>query len=236
MENQSQIHIDGTNVNEVVIRHGEAPEIHEPVRVSLNGSIEAPREFFRKRYELHEAKDTHVIYSKDKLFVELRCNEKEFDGATIRGELKENEEIKSLGINQEKTFTHADLLKKLKFMRRYFKEIDGYNVLIDNLQKLKVNVQRDIQAESDNRGNKTASIDVKVKTETALNFTMKTNLYKGLKEVVFQVDICCDVRENTMSLWLESVEMKDLQTDQRNESIGNIIEYFDSFNIVCIEQ
>lgn len=150
MENQPQIHIDGTNVNEVVIRHGDAQKIHEPVRVALNGSIEAPREFFKKRFDLHEPKATHVVYSKDKLFIELHCHEKDFDGSMVRGELKENEEIKSLGINQEKTFTHGDLLKKLKFMRRYFKEMDGYQVLIDNLQKLKVNVQRDIQAESDN--------------------------------------------------------------------------------------
>jgi hypothetical protein len=67
-----------------------------------------------------------------------------------------------------------------------------------------------------------------------LNFNLLMPIYVGYTKHKFDVEICLDVRSRSISLWLESVELKELMDSETEKIMTTEIGRFG--DVVCIEQ
>ena len=61
-------------MNEVIIREGAAPKVLDPkapVKMNVNGTINAPYEYLTKRIDCIKQKDCHIIVNREKITIEL---------------------------------------------------------------------------------------------------------------------------------------------------------------------
>lgn len=237
MENQKIEVVLNENQKELIIREGQAEKIQEPKIVSLTGTIESPKEWLLKRKESgqFDAKDCHVTFSYEKLFIKLVVNESDHYATTITGQAVLNPDLVKFGVNAGKLWTKNELKQFLKMNRAFFKDVDSNLQIVTNLEKFSASVQTQIDDHKDDRGNKKQNIEVKVDSNLNLNFVLQMPIYIGQSDSVFQVEICFDVRENTITIWLESPELQETIIKQRALLIDKNIEPFKS-EFVVIEQ
>lgn len=233
---EKKINITMDNVGDtatLIIREGSAAKIFEPQRVSLCGTINSPAKYCEIHTDL-DKKKAIIKFSYDGLFIVLDCDPSDELAPKINGKMEINSDLNKFCINDDEMFSISELLKLLKMNRIYFAQRDTLAPLVTNLSKFKVKVDTEIQKEeSDNRGNKKDSVEVKVTSDIPLAFTLKMPLYKGAEESTFKVDICFDVRDAALELWLESVELAELLKEQAKSAIDDQLKKFDRF--VCIQ-
>jgi hypothetical protein len=222
---------------ELVIREGQAEIIREPKIVNLSGTIETPKEYLAKRKVSgqFEAKNCHVIFSYQKLFITFIVNESNHFSSTITGKAEVNPELLKFGINHSKIWTKNELKQFLKMNRAFFKDIDSAMKIITNLEKFSASVQTQIDDHKDDRGNKNQHLQVKVDANIDLNFVLSMPIFIGQANTTFQVEICFDVRDNAISIWLESPELQEAMISQRQKLIDDNIDCFKE-EFVVIEQ
>lgn len=236
MVNDSKVaaKLAGDGVKEIIVREGDALIIRETKKVQLEGTVSAPSEFYKKRKSEHHVLGSHVLFNKDKGTIVLIVDEKDYYHTTVTGTLEEAIDLKKFGINTTKTFTVKELMTFLKMNRFHFLDKDANMKIVNNLQKFSANVTQALVDESSTRGDMTQSLAVKVTTNLDLNFSLKMPIYKGFKEHKFQVEICFEIRDKAVSIWLESVELKELMDAEKENIFKLELENFK--DIVCIEQ
>ncbi len=221
---------------ELVIREGSALKLQEPKIVEINGTIEAPQEWLRKRKDKIDCKNSHVIFSYIGMFIKFVVNESDHYATTITGKTNINPDLLKFGINSDaKKWTKNDLKQFLKMNRAYFSDIDSNMKIVTNLEKFSASVQTQIDDHKDDRGNAKKSLEVKVDSNLDLNFSLSMPIFTGQPDSKFLVEICFDVRENAISIWLESAELQEAIITQRAILIEKNIEDFKA-EFVVIEQ
>lgn len=221
---------------ELIVREGQALPVSNPNCIDLTGTIEAPKEFWEKRQTEHKEKDCHIVYSYDGLYVKLVCDETLQWYKRVTGQMKKNPDLAEFNINTGTTYQVQQLHTKLKFMRMFFSDKEKYTELLNNLQKQKTSIQTEIEKEFSDRGDKKNAHTVVVTSDMALGFNLTMPLYKGGQPVKFKVDICFDVRDRNIDVWLESVELKEALATEATERIDKVVNYFKEQEIACIEQ
>ena len=90
-------------MNEVIIREGAAPKVLDPkapVKMNVNGTINAPFEYLTKRIDCINQKECHIIVNREKITIELVVNESdEYARGTIAGTLQYHPKFEDFGIN-----------------------------------------------------------------------------------------------------------------------------------------
>jgi len=235
MENKNQINVpEGTK--ELIIREGEALDVSHliPQKVSISGTITAPRMYIEKRKRMHEDIKVHVLFSRENMQIKLICDEKNKIGTEITGKLLLNPELLKFKINTPVTYTLNELKQFLKMNRSFFVNVDENFKIVSNLEKVKISVQTQIEQEKDTRGNKTDNYQVKVDSGLEMSFNLDLPVYLGQPKKKFKVDICLDVRDKAVSVWLESVELREIEISERDAIINAELESFSDY--VVIEQ
>ncbi len=223
-------------VKEIIIREGKALEPTPPIKlvdVVLNGTIEAPSEYFIKRPGQFANDRAHVIYSKnpEKLFITLTTNEhKERPKYSITGKLVISDELNVFGIAYKATqtpklYTVQDLAKVLRFNKRLFTDAGEAKIMIEGLTKFKIKVSQEAQMLKDKGGNITESFAQNVKHDCPMEFTLKMPVFKGKEDVKFKIEINFEVKSaNDIVLWLESTELATIMETQSATFIDEELE------------
>ncbi len=196
---------------EHIVRTGDAPKVYDPVKVELNGNLDAPVRYFNARKDLirnlgeyFDLRRTHVILHLAELFVRLVCDEASKFGSVITGYLRPAEHYVGLGINSGKTFSPEDLAGLLKRKLWLFADqAEGLRV-IGELRNFKGEVKTDLQASKDDRGNVRNRFEVSVKSNVPVSVKMRMPLFAGQADVTFDVDINLEVRGNSVLCYLDS--------------------------------
>lgn len=222
-------------IKELVIRQGDAEKIQLPKIINITGTIASPAEYLLKRKSELVAKNCHVIFSYIKMYIKLIVDESNHYSATITGQTELNPDLKKFGINETRLFTIKELKQFLKFNRIFFAEIDANMKMITNLERFSASVQTQIDAHSNDRGDKKQSLEVKIDSNLDLNFVLNMPIFTGESASKFQVEVCCDIRDGATSIWLESPELQSLIITGREALIKKNIEPFKS-EFVVIEQ
>lgn len=223
-------------VKELIIREGEALPLREPKIVDITGTIQAPAEFLLKRKDNVKSDKSHVLFSYNNLFIKLVTNENDHYSTTVTGKLIINKELEKFGINSDcKKWTKTELKTFLKMNRSFFKDVDSNLKIVTNLEKFSVSVQAQIDDHKDNRGNSKSNVDIKVDSNLDLKFTLLMPIFIGQPASSFEVEICFEVRDNGISIWLESPELQQLIISTRETLINKNIEPFKE-DFVVIEQ
>jgi len=220
---------------ELIIREGEALPLKEERIVNISGTIVAPAEYYNKRKDIINPKKCNVIYSYRDLFIKLTVNEDNHYASIIEGKAVLNPDLTKFGINSTKTWTKTELKQFLKMNRAFFKDLDSNLKMVLNLEKFSASIQGQIDEHKDNRGNSKNNVEVKVDTNLDMNFTLQIPIFIGQETTSFQVEICFDVRDNGITIWLESPELQEAIIKQREVLIDKNIECFKA-EFVLIEQ
>lgn len=212
-------------VKELVIRQGDAPKVQVPKKLELSGSIQGPVEFATKRKADIDAKKTYVEYSYEKGTIKLVVGEKDEVNTVVTGALEKTPQLQQLevftgsGMPKERTVTEMSRL--LKFNKGLFAESDVATKMIESLAKLKIKVDQTIEKNDNERGNKKDNFEVSVTSGIPLDFTLSVPLFKGFPNSKFKVEVCFDVRDRSISLWLESPELTELIYTETQKIIMN---------------
>jgi hypothetical protein len=230
----------GASSCEVIVREGSAPKVVEPIVLKTEGTLRSIGEFLGKRKTHPGAGQQEVDPSKTVVKVDrtnreivLYLNPTNPLGTVITGRLELSDELKPFHINEEKYFTRKDLIKLLRFNRALFNDLDKHTELLAAYQAFQAKAKSDMGAEDDTRGNKKFAFQKEVKSNIPESFVLNAPIFKGEKAVAFRVEICLEVTDaGGAEFWFESVEMKELHDEQRDELIKEQLEFCSDFPIL----
>lgn len=224
-------------VAELVIREGQANNIEEAEHLVINGVLSAPSTWASKKNENYESKYAHVVYSVSDREITLVTSEFYKRGrTTVIGQTKIHPDLKKLGINGRLKLSAKQLSELLKFNRIHFPDRDENMQIVSNLNNLKVRVEKEIEDSNDFKGNKKSLFEQRLHTEMNLSFKLAMPLYVGQRDKTsFTVDINFDITDGSVSFWLESVELKELQEKVFNEMLEKELNVFSELGITTIE-
>lgn len=233
MENEKfQFNVGKDGITEVIFREGAALPPVPPEKVNITGTIIAPDNYQKVRINQIDNQLAVVTYSYEGMYVKLDLNPKDSYADKITGKLEPNPVINSFGINTQKKYTVKDLISFLKLNRFYFNDKDACMAIVANLQKFKADVQIKIEATDDNRGNKKNLDETSVTTDVPLEFTLKFPLFKGQADFTFKVEVCFEVRDGGITLWLESVELAEAFLNVRKGIIDAEVAKFSDLVVI----
>lgn len=217
---------------ELVIRHGEADPIIQPLEIAIVGTISAPSDFMEVRSSQVDKMKAIIMFSFANREIVLEVDPTDKFAPTITGKLVENPVLKNFGINTQKLFTIVDMIRFLKMNRAYFAEVDKCMSMVNNLNQFKAKINVEIEKLNDNRGNKKDLTEVSVKTDIPLTFELSLPMFIGHSPVKFQAEICFDVRDAGISLWLESVELAEMLIKEAERVIAEELKTFDEYVVI----
>ncbi|MEL6667954.1 MAG: hypothetical protein AAFP08_03235, partial [Bacteroidota bacterium] len=158
---------------------------------------------------------------------ETNDTEDKHGGYVVTGKLNPSSQVRSLGINNEnQIYTAKTLGRKLKMNRALFADRDKSMEIITKLQKFKATVTQELEKEDDLSGNKLYHFEQKVQSQFKMEFALSTPIYQGLDKKTFKVQVRFDVTDGSVTYWLESPELKELQDKDRESIIANQVDRF----------
>lgn len=223
------------NSNEMVLRISDAIPIEIPVGLKIVGAIDGPYKFWEKRKNDHNPQKCHVVYDKIEGKISLYINETSAkEGHVITGKVMPNPELIAMFINSNKEFSCKELMEHLKMNRVMFEDRMVNAKIVNQLQMFRVKVVNDKEQSDDYKGNQKNVNNFTLETEFEASFVIKCPIFKGGDVKTFRVEVLVSVTDGDVLYWLESVELRELQTSEKyillEKQLGNFNE------LVKIEQ
>lgn len=217
--------LEHVNGNEIIIREGKAIEIKPPEKIEISGDIRTVKSFIDKRKKLNPAVDPQglaglqginpdravVTVDKSDLSITLELDPEYFYGAVVEGKLEMEPELLKFNINNGGKFTQQELIKLLRFNKRFFADTAAHETLLKSYMALDVKVTADLKNNApDNRGNRSNSFEKKITSNIPEDFILLIPIFKGQEPKKFRVEIILDSTDGSTRFWLESVELAEL--------------------------
>lgn len=217
-------------VGEIVIREGEALKIHEPVKVAISGTIDAPARWLETRMRLGLVNQgaNHVLVDREKLSITLQCNENNHYGSNISGKLIVSPEFKKFGINSGEYLTNFEMAELFKMNRSCFENKQVAMKLVTELQNFKAKVDKDIEKMDNNRGDRRLLINQAVQSNLPEHFNIFIPIFKGTPKQTINVEVY--ISPDDLSCTLISAEVNDILDGLRDQSMNEVL---DRINSVC---
>lgn len=209
---------------EVVIREGKAPvalDLKEPVRVTINGTIDALYRWLEKRVELINQKTSNIIVNRDRMAMSLSINETDYYQTKISGALQESKEMVEFGINTDKKWEPIKLSQFFKMHRAFFKDKSENMMLVSTLKNFKAKVNQDIERSKEENGNKVDNYSQVVDSNLPKSFKLNIPLFKGFACEEIEVEIYADVDGRDVSLSLVSAGANETIEEYKNKVIDD---------------
>jgi hypothetical protein len=225
--------LEGTTLT---IREGDALPLLLPEKIRITGDIKTVTSFIEKRklkgfdgvmYNgnpgLQEIIPDRAIVEVDreKKMITLSLNPEDPNGAIITAKMEPNPDLEKFAINTGKKFTQQELIKLLKFTKRWFHDVPAYETLLKAYMCLDVKVTADLKNNAaDNRGNRSNSFDKTIISNIPEDFILNIPIFKGQDSKKIRIEIILDSSDGSTKFWLESVELAEL-TELEGDKILN---------------
>lgn len=210
----------------ITILEGKALEEKAPVKIEISGDIKTVSTFITKRKftgsdgvmyggsaGLQTINPDRAIVTVDKaaLSITLELDPESIYGTEVTAKLEMEPELLKFGIETGRKFTQQELIKLLKYGKRWFADQAAHEALLLAYMKLDVRVTADLTNDApDNRGNRANTFAKKVVSNIPEDFILNMPLFKGQEYKKFRVEICLDSTDGSTKFWLESVELAEL--------------------------
>lgn len=222
----------------LTILEGEARQelpLVAPNKVHLGGTISAPSEFYKHRKGEHNPLKCHVLFNLLAGTITLVCDENyENDNYKVVGKIEKNAELSKFRINSPESIDPSEMMKLLKFNRIYFPDKAENAKIVTALSTFKAKVTQEFEKLDDQRGMAKSALESKIEHDLQESFYLEIPIFKGQPKTRFKVMVCLEVRNGGVKVYLESVELMDLENAKREEIIREELKNFEG--IVCIEQ
>ena len=227
MENIKEVFNVENGVKEVTIIHKKGLDETAPLRIDINGTIDAPKLFIEKRFTAANKMqdEAMVIVNKEEKSIALILNQTDaLNIGIITGQLVTAPELLKWKINsdQDEKWDPIQLAGHIKMNRAY---VPGgtWLELFKNLMDVKVEVAKKIEASDDNRG----SIKVSLAQEVINNnipdkFQLNIPIFKGEGRVSFEVEVYMD--PSLLRVSLHSPELEEIIINETEARIKKEVE------------
>lgn len=217
-------------VGEIVIREGKAMEIHQPVKVGISGTLDAPARWLETRMRLGLVNQgaNHVLVDREHLTITLQCNENNHYGSIISGSLIVSPEFKRFGINEGEYITNFDMAELFKMNRSHFETKAVAMKLVTELQNFRAKVDKEIEKSDNNRGDKRLLINQVVQSNLPEAFNLRIPIFKGTPKQTVNVEVY--INPSDFSCTLVSADANDLLEEMRDREMDAVI---DRIHAVC---
>lgn len=227
-QNKIEIHTkEGTEVLE--IRQGDALKPIELDRYTTSGNLESPKKFYLKNKCLVQEYDSLVLVDQKNIRITLIIGYNHPHQREITGVLLLDPEYEDLHINRNKMYSRSDLVRKLKFLRRYFPKPSDCTDLVDKFKSLESNIDLRIKQADDNRGNKTDLLEQTIEeVNFPESFQLNIPIVLGGKPESIDITINFDLKNGTyLEFWLESVDAKDKEYEVAKNQLEESVKEFE---------
>lgn len=205
----------------ITILEGKALEQKPPVKIEISGDIKSVSSFINKRKTSAIAgisgaqyiEPTRAVVTVDKadLSILLELDPENYYGTEVTGKLEMEPELLKFGIESGRKFSQQELIKLLKYGKRWFADPAAHETLLLAYMKLDVKVTADLtNAAPDGRGNRSNTFEKKIVSNVPEDFILLIPIFKGQEPKKFRVEICLDSTDGSTKFWLESVELAEL--------------------------
>lgn len=210
------------NGNDITFREGKALELKPPVKIEISGDIKTVSSFIEKRkgkamptqnLGLQEINPDRAVVTVDKTALEitLELDPENVYGTEVTAKLELEPELLKFKIETGEKLTQQQLIKLLKYGKRWFADQAAHEALLLAYMKLDVKVTADLKNDAtDGRGNRANSFEKKVTSNIPEDFILSMPIFKGQDYKKFRVEICLDSTDGSTRFWLESVELMEL--------------------------
>ena len=187
MNNEKMIFNITPGTNEVIIREGAAPKTLDPkapVKMDVNGTINAPLEYLTKRIDCINQKDCHIIVNREQITIELVVNEaNEYIRGTIAGKLQYHPKFEEFGINTGKVWSPFEFAMYCKMNRAFFADKTANMELVSACKNFTAKVNNQIERAAQENGNRTDNFAQVVNSNLPASFHLSIPIFKsGAKE------------------------------------------------------
>lgn len=220
----------------ILVGKANTPEL--PKKLTVEGDFSAVSNFLKiKKQNANEhqfvcPESTVVICDKENLSIKLLTDPNDEYAAEITGNAEFSKELKEFGINQTKFFNREQLIKIIRYSRRFFPNRAENESLLNAYQNFTAQVNKNIQQNSDLRGNKDNKFQKSVNTTLPENFVIEIPIFKGEKPVSFPVEICMEDYDSGLRFWFESVELDELIASKTDELFERELKSCEGFAII----
>lgn len=221
---------------EIVVREGNAVEVREPIKVEINGTIDAAARWLETRHDCITQKACHVLVNRENLSIALQCDENNYYGTIVLGTLAISPEFKRFGINEGKYVTNFEMAELFKMNRTFFENKAIAMKLVSDLQNFKARVDKEIENSNNNRGDRRVLINQAVEHNLPEVFSLILPIFKGTAKQTISVEVY--VNPSDLSCTLVSPEANDLIEEMRDGEMNAVIGRIKACcpDIVIIEQ
>ncbi|MGV8135876.1 MAG: hypothetical protein AB2L20_11735 [Mangrovibacterium sp.] len=236
---------EGQGKVEFIHREGPAEAIlnpKPPVKIGITGVIGAPYEFLQKRISEPDQinqKRCHVIYSRDKLEIQLVMSENdEYVRGVVIGKLEVHPTFRKFSINTEERWSPEELGQFLKMHRVFFPSQSENMDLVTKLKSFEANIESKLKQEKNQNGSETDNYSKVVNSNLPGAFKVKIPLFKGMPAEELEVEIYASINGRNVTLQLVSPGAVQALEDIRDEIIDKQISLIQDIapDIAIIEQ
>lgn len=217
-------------VSEIIVRTGDAPKVHDPIKYSFDGNVSAPLDYFNSRkaanVDYFDAKLAVVEVNERGCQIILRRDPKDVFAETVSGQLKKNPDIEAIGVNTGESFKPSELAKRLKKNRIFFSAIADAMRIISDLQSLKVSAKSELEQSDDRRGNTKNVFVQSVETNMPVAFQLSMPIFNGEENVTFTVEVSFEVSGQQVLCSLDSIELTELERRYAHQLLNQQAEQF----------
>ena len=189
---------------EVIIRHGDAPKVNEPVAINFSGNLDAPFEFCLDRVpDRNKALFTVVAENKAVLFEEDPTDTLK---ARVIGQATINPQLRDFGINTTKMFSLKEFIQNIKQYSHLFFLQGNYDRLLLQLNKFSYNQSTAGQKEDNKRGNVVNNFSKNTQIDLLESCLIESNAKFWLESPTLYRELEAQY-QNRLASWVDKVKI-----------------------------
>lgn len=218
MEKELKINIEN-GVKEVVILHGSAEPVFYNKAIEVKGgAINSVHEYLSKKVvDPVVIEHSKIEFCYDKLFIDLYYDARQRNPDLILGCLKLHPDLEKFNINSGKSYSTFELADFIKMNRHYFENKEYAMKLVSELRNFEGKVNRDLEAKTDDRGNKRALINQVVESNIPSGFHLEVPVFVGQEKIRLEVEVTIN---SSFECSLISPDLKELIDLKSKEILG----------------
>lgn len=238
MEHEIKVNFQPAQGDTGTLLIGKANTPKEPTKLVVTGDFSAVSNYLKVKkasannFQMVSPERTIVLCDKENITIDLFTDPNDPDATEIRGKAEFSKELQDFGINNAKFFTREQLIKLIRFNRRFFHNKEENANLLSAYQSFTASVNKNIQEESDLRGNKNNQFQKKVNTSLPESFVLDIPIFKGEPAVSFLVEICMEDYDNGIRFWFESVDLAELIATKTDELFARELESCKEYAVI----
>lgn len=190
METPIKIEFSSENKELVILTGTAEPVYHNKAIEVKNGSINSAFQYLSKKVvkpEIIEHSKLEFCYSK--LSIDLYYDARQRNPDVIQGKLKLHPDLEKFNINSGKTYSTFELADFIKMNRHYFENKEYAMKLVTDLRNFEGKVNRDLEAKTDERGNKKVLINQIVESNIPSGFFLELPVFIGQENKRLEIEI-----------------------------------------------